>query len=404
MIDFSPHLPKRPQTDPQYVPELVECMLSTARERGASDLHLVPTASGLEMKWRIDGVLQSVRTFPSEIAPRVVARLKILSQLLTYQSDMPQEGRIREPTGNVEMRVSTFPTLFGEKAVVRMFVGSGKFRMLDELGLAPEILDRLRLALAGTSGLILLAGPAGSGKTTTVYASLRELVDKSGAGRSLVSLEDPIEAVVEGVSQSQVNIAAGFTLDAGLRSLVRQDPEVLLVGEIRDRATAEIVFQAALTGHLVLTTFHAGSAAGAIGRLSDMGIEPYLLRSGLRTIVCQRLVRKLCHCATPLQEVSETGSVEAEQMGLRVKALRTARGCNDCQQTGYRGRMVLAEMLQPEATDLGRAILSRGDTAELHAQAEQAGMVSLEQRGIAAVEAGLTTPAEIRRVLGMFEG
>ncbi len=401
MIDFSPHLPKRPQTDPQYVPELVECMLGTARDRGASDLHLVPTAGGLEMKWRIDGVLQSVRTFPSEIAPRVVARLKILSQLLTYQSDMPQEGRIREPTGNVEMRVSTFPTLFGEKAVVRMFVGSGKFRTLNELGLAPEILDRLRVALAGTSGLILLAGPAGSGKTTTVYASLRELVDKSGAGRSLVSMEDPIEAVVEGVSQSQVNVAAGFTLDAGLRSLVRQDPEVLLVGEIRDRATAEIVFQAALTGHLVLTTFHAGSAAGAIGRLSDMGIEPYLLRSGLRTIVCQRLVRKLCHCATPLREVTEQAADDgAERLGLRVKALRTARGCNDCQQTGYRGRMVLAEMLQPEATDLGRAILSRGDTAELHALAEQAGMVSLERRGIAAVEAGLTTPAEIRRVLG----
>jgi hypothetical protein len=224
----------------------------------------------------------------------VVARLKVLAELLTYRTDVPQEGRIRGGPGDVEMRVSTFPTLFGEKAVVRLFAGPGRFLRPEDLGLPPEIRATLGRLLGETSGAILLAGPAGSGKTTTIYACLRELVAASAGTRSLATLEDPIEVAVPGVAQAQVNPAAGFDLGAGLRSLLRQDPEVIAVGEIRDRATAEVAFQAALTGHLVLSTFHAGSAAGVVGRLSDMGIEPYVLRSGVRAIICQRLVRTLC--------------------------------------------------------------------------------------------------------------
>jgi general secretion pathway protein E len=259
--------------------------------------------------------------------------------------------------------------------------------------LPAEIVDSLRRLLDETAGVILLTGPAGSGKTTTIYAALRELANKTQGGRSLVSLEDPIEVVVQGVSQSQVNPAAGFDMAGGLRSLLRQDPEVMMVGEIRDRGTAETVFQASLTGHLVLTTFHAGSAAQAINRLSDMGIEPYLLRSGVRAILCQRLLRRLCSCA-------KSSAEEEARLGLAVGVVRIPSGCPECAGTGYRGRFVLTEMLLPSHSDLGRAILSRSDARELENLAVEAGMVTQRQRASDAVAAGWTSPAEVRRVLG----
>jgi type II secretory ATPase GspE/PulE/Tfp pilus assembly ATPase PilB-like protein len=212
-----------------------------------------------------------------------------------------------------------------------------------------------------------------------------------------VTLEDPIEAVVEGVSQSQVNLAAGFDMPTGLRSLVRQDPDVIMVGEIRDRGTAETVFQASLTGHLVLTTFHAGSAAGSISRLSDMGIEPYLLRSGVLGIVCQRLLRRLCECADSAED-------PAGRLGLAVEGYRVPVGCEQCGGTGYRGRLIIAEMLLPEPGELGRAILSRSDAAQLEELAVQAGMVTRWKRAEAAVASGWTSPAEVRRVLGFRGG
>jgi general secretion pathway protein E len=390
---FRRELSRRNAADPQYVTGLVELLLAEARGALASDIHVQPTAEGLEIRWRIDGVLQGVGTLPAALAPNVVARLKVLADLLTYRTDVPQEGRIRDGPGAIEMRVSTFPTLFGEKAVVRLFAGSGRLLRLEDLGLPAEILQTLGRLLRETSGAILLAGPAGSGKTTTLYACLRELVAASGGARSLATLEDPIEVAVPGVAQSQVNPAVGFDLQVGLRSLLRQDPEVIAVGEIRDRSTAEVAFQAALTGHLVLSTFHAGSAAGVIGRLSDMGIEPYMLRSGVRAIVCQRLVRTLCSCARAADD-------PGPMLGLPVARARVAVGCDACRGTGYRGRTVLAELLVPEATELGRAILSRLDVAQLEDLAVAAGMVTLLQRAGHAVEAGLTDPAEVRRVLG----
>jgi type II secretory ATPase GspE/PulE/Tfp pilus assembly ATPase PilB-like protein len=238
-----------------------------------------------------------------------------------------------------------------------------------------EIETALRQLLAETSGAILITGPAGSGKTTTVYACLREVVRTSEGRRSVVSLEDPIEMALPGVSQSQVQPAAGFDLPTGLRSLMRQDPEVILVGEIRDRPTVETVFQAALTGHLVLSTFHSGSAAGAISRLIDMGIEPYLLKSGVRALLHQRLVRRLCACAKT--------------------------GCTECRHTGYRGRMVLAEQLPPLVGDLGEAVISRRDSHELARLATAAGMTAIAERAAAAVAEGQTDIAEVRRVLGL---
>lgn len=377
--------------DGQYAMQFVELLLDSARSLDASDIHLQPTPAGLELRLRIDGVLQTLGDFPAGVAANVVARLKVLADLLTYRTDVPQEGRIRS-AAPVEMRVSTFPTLYGEKAVVRLFAG-GRYLRIDDLGLPDEIADAVRRLLAETSGAILITGPAGSGKTTTAYACLRELVASSASGRSIVSLEDPIETAIAGVAQSQVNVAAGFDLATGLRSLMRQDPEVIMVGEIRDRATAEIAFQAALTGQLVLSTFHAPSAAGAISRLSDMGIEPYLLRSGVRAIISQRLVRRLCECRRRIDD-------DAALLGLPATAGWTAGGCEQCGGNGYRGRMVLAEMFTADATELGRAILSKSDAAELERLAAASGMTTRWHRAVAAVEAGLTSPAEVRRVLG----
>lgn len=380
--------------------ERVEDLLARAQAAGASDLHLTPTAEGLLVQWRIDGVLQDVTTLPAAIAPNVAARLKVLAGLLTYRTDVPQEGRIQGGAGGPERRVSSFPTLHGERVVVRLFADSGRFRVLDDLGLPAEVRTQLADLLRETSGALLLAGPAGSGKTTTLYACLRALVRHDGAQgrRSLASLEDPIEVAVPGVAQSQVNPAAGFDLATGLRSLLRQDPEVIAVGEIRDRATAEAALGASLTGHLVLSSFHAGSAAGAVGRLLDMGLEPYVLRSGLRAVLCQRLVRRLCDaCARATTD-------PADFLGLSVTQARLPVGCEGCGGSGYRGRLVLAEWLDVGSAAVGRAILERADVPALEAVALSSGLVSRWQRATQAVEAGQTSPIEVRRVLGLRDG
>ena len=331
--------------------------------------------------------------FPRGEAADVITRLKVLAELLTYKTDVPQEGRIRQTPGDIETRVSTFPTLHGERAVVRLFAAAGRFLYPEDLGLPEPALVELRRLLAETSGAMLVTGPAGSGKTTTLYACLRHIVRESGGARSIVSLEDPIESSVPGVAQSQVNAAAGFDLATGLRSVMRQDPEVIIVGEIRDRATAEGAIAASLTGHLVLTTFHAGSAAGAVSRLGDMGLEPYLLRSGMLAVFNQRLVRKLCPCAR------ET-TADADRLGLPVKRMWAAAGCEHCLNTGYSGRLVLVEMFAAQAGEIGRAILARSDASRIEELAVSAGMVTRWQRAVELIEAGLTTPAEVRRVLG----
>jgi type II secretory ATPase GspE/PulE/Tfp pilus assembly ATPase PilB-like protein len=384
------------QLDPsnaEYATKFVDQLLAAARENSASDVHLHPTQDGLDVRWRLDGVLQPVGCFPRGEAADIVNRLKVLAELLTYRNDRPQEGRIRhQQPGHVEVRVSSFPTLHGERAVIRMFAALGDYLYVDNLGLPDETTERLRLLLSETAGAIVVSGPAGSGKTTTAYACLRELVREANQGRSIVSLEDPIEVAVDGVSQSQVNAASDFDLATGLRSLMRQDPEVILVGEIRDSETAEATFQASLTGHLVVSTFHAASASGAISRLSDMGIEPYLLRSGILGILCQRLVRRLCECKQPMANLTD--------LGLRVTKAWKAVGCSKCLGSGYRGRMVLAEILESSNTELGRAILSRDDSRQLELLAIQAGMVPIRQRAFEAVESGQTSPQEVRRVLG----
>ena len=381
-----------------YATEAVDLLLSAAHEARASDLHLQPTPEGLAVQLRIDSVLQPVTRLPAQVAPNVVARLKVLAELLTYRTDMPQEGRIRSTPGQPEIRVSTFPTLHGERAVVRRFAADpGHLLNLDDLGLPADVLDALRSALAETSGLIVLSGPAGSGKTTTLYACLRELATSSAGHRCVATLEDPIESALPGVVQSQVNPSAGFTLESGLRSLLRQDPEVIAVGEIRDPATAEVAFQAALTGHLVLTTFHAGSASGTLGRLADMGIEPYLLRSGIRAILSLRLVRRLCDsCSRPIS------ASDPERLGLPLPSAQTALGCASCRGTGYQGRSPIAEFLRPGRDSVAQTVLARADVDRIEAAAIASGMIPLWDRALAAAASGQTSPAEIRRVFGLF--
>jgi general secretion pathway protein E len=374
--------------DAEYATKFVDQLLGGARQIQASDVHLLPTAEGLAVSWRSDGVLQSVGVFPSGSLSDVVTRLKVMADLLTYRTDVPQEGRIKGEAG-VEMRLSTLPTLHGEKAVVRLFQSALRFERLADLGFSDALRQQIEELIKSTTGAILVSGPAGSGKTTTLYALLRELSSQSGNGRSLVTLEDPIEVQVPGVTQSQASAAAGYDFASGLRAIVRQDPEVIMVGEIRDRATAEVALQASLTGQLVLSSFHAGSAATAISRLLDMGIEPYVLRSGVKAVISQRLVRKLCECAGP-------AGGDAKPNHERVPV-----GCEKCNGTGYRGRVLLAELLRPDCRELHEAILSRADAESLAELARNAGMVDLRTQAQQLVQAGLTSAEEITRVLGL---
>jgi type II secretory ATPase GspE/PulE/Tfp pilus assembly ATPase PilB-like protein len=383
--------------DASAVVAIVKRTLAAARDSGVSDVHFLPTVAGLSVRWRVDGVLHEIGVLPRAIAPNIVARLKVLAELLTYRTDIPQEGRIRSLPGEIEMRLSTLPTLHGEMAVLRLFGEGGPERRIHELGFPDDVRSRVERLLGETSGICVFAGPAGSGKTTTLYACLRELASSGPAARAIVSIEDPIEAAVPGVSQSQVNAASGYPLIQGLRAVVRLDPEVIAVGEIRDKEAGGVAMQAALTGHLVLTTFHAESAAGVVARLLDMGIEPEALRSGLRGVLAQRLVRKLCACATPSRD-------ERERMGLAVDHWLAPAGCESCRETGYRGRLPLVEWLPLDRGPVARAILDRMDLAWIEQAAIESGMTSRWDRARAAVSEGLTSAREIRRVLGFADG
>lgn len=382
-------------------------MLVASREVSASDLHLQPTDAGLDVRWRLDGVLQSIGTFPRGESTDPVTRLKVLAGLLTYRQDVPQEGRLQndrfgDAMCGVEMRVSTFPTLRGERAVVRLFNNSDQPWFLDDLGLPADISDTWHHRIAETSGALIVCGPAGSGKTTTAYASIRQIVNDTDGGRSVVTIEDPIEVEVAGVAQSQVNANSDFTMVTGLRSLLRQDPEVIFVGEVRDPQAAGITFQAALTGQLALSTFHANSAAAAISRLSDMGIEPYVLRSCIRGILHQRLVRKLCEdCKQPIASESDMAGWKIETRD-GIFASATGVGCQSCQGTGYRGRMLLAELLVPDDGSIRQDLISRSEVSEIEKFAVANGMVTVRERAVTAIRAGKTSPAEARRVLGFL--
>lgn len=377
--------------DVQYATRFVELLLRAAATCRASDVHLQPTSDLLAISWRLDGMLHFLGEFPRGTATDIVTRLKVLAGLLTYRTDVPQEGRLRGLTNDLDMRISTYPTMHGERAAVRLFAAAEQLLLPESLGLNHADCRKWCELLRARSGVLIVAGAAGSGKTTTAYASLRNIQRESANSRSILTIEDPMEVAIPGLAQSQVNSAAGFDLATALRSALRQDPEVLLIGEVRDPEVAQGVFNAALTGHLVLTTMHAGSAAQAICRLAEMSIEAYLLHSGLRAVLHQRLVRRLCRCAVPIEGL-------VEMLGIPADHGRRPVGCSDCLGTGYAGRALVAELLQFRADTDPWLTASRPVSREVEQAAIAKGMISSWKRGIELVSAGTTSPAELLRV------
>lgn len=373
------------------VAELVEGILTEAIEFGASDIHFEPTHSHLLIRYRLDGSLKTVETLPGAIRDNVIARLKVLGNLLTYRNDIPQEGRIegiKEGTaanaGKVtDKRLAVFPTIYGQRAVVRIFYENQGLMELTKLGFNDYIQSALTTFTARNQGVLLLTGPAGSGKSTTLSALLRHILQQC-PGKSIVALEDPVERAIDGITQVQIDPHGELTFPTALRSLLRQDPQVLMIGEIRDAETAQIGIEAGLTGHLLMSTMHSGSCSGALLRLLEMGIEPYQVTSGITAILNQRLVRRLCeHCKKP------SGHGTAAPVG-----------CKACHETGYRGRVLLAEMVQLDGP-LRQAILERCDMETLEALLASRGHMNLQQDGRRLVSQGITSEDEIRRVCGV---
>ena len=345
---------------------LVEKLVQQAEQAGASDIHLQMQGQTAQVMFRLDGVMTQVSTFPAGVAERVVGRIKFLARLRTYQDTLPQDGRIEKAevgTRN-DLRVATYPTVTGEKVVLRLFTETGA-KPLDELGLPEAARQEVERCLRQPSGLILLTGPAGSGKTTTIYACLGYLI--RGGGRHIITVEDPVEQILPGVMQTEIAELRGLTFAVAARHLLRQDPQVLVIGEIRDEETATIVVRAALTGHLVISTLHAGSCRGVLERLLVMCADHYAVGSALSLILNQRLMRRLCGAC---------GGV----------------GCAACLQTGYHGRLPVVECL-PVSDEVRTRLRQEGPAAVFP-------LPSLAQAAHDCVKAGLTSAVELERVLG----
>jgi type IV pilus assembly protein PilB len=384
----------RLKPDENPIVRLVHDVLQDAIRMGSSDIHFEPFEREMRVRLRQDGMLRPHRIIPGRSQPEVVSRLKIMANLDIAERRRPQDGRIRVEgaAGTVDVRVSTLPTDHGEKVVLRILDKGSVPLNLDSLGLASAPLAQLDVALKQPYGLILMTGPTGAGKTTTLYASLNRVKSPEV---NVVTVEDPIEYKLEGIIQTAVKQEVGYTFANALRTILRQDPNVILVGEIRDRETADIAVRASLTGHLVLSTLHANDAPGAIARLLDMGIEPFLLASALTLIGAQRLVRKVCpHCAEP-SEPRGLSHADAEDIA-GVEGFRKGRGCGYCGRTGYSGRLGVYEIM-PVSEALRNGIGAKRDTQSLRDIAVAEGMVGLRRDGIIKASQGLTTLDEVYR-------
>lgn len=371
----------------QDVVALVDDLLGKAVEFAASDVHFEPTSSEMIVKFRLDGVLNTIERVPKSLSDNVIARLKVLGGLLTYRNDVPQEGRIQTlgsaDDSVVDRRIAIFPTIHGQRAVVRILYGSRGLAELDQLGFSEQILTRLKQIAVKSQGVLVLTGPAGSGKSTTLAAVLRHVL-KDSPGKSVVTLEDPVEIRIDGATQVQIDPYGQMTFPIALRSLLRQDPQVLMIGEIRDAETARIGIEAGLTGHLLLTTMHSGTPAGALLRLLEMGIEPYQVTSSISAVLNQRLVRRLC-----------------DNCKKRIRSeLFEPVGCDTCFGTGYKGRILIAEMVQLDG-QLRRAILAKADLDELESLLLTRGHTNMLLDGQRLIDGGVTTQQELNKVCGI---
>jgi type IV pilus assembly protein PilB len=392
----------REQVEAAPVVKLVNGVLARAADEGASDIHFEPQARDLLIRFRHDGVLHEIMTIPKRLQAGVISRLKIMADLDIAERRVPQDGRIGLTVGGrpIDMRVASLPTVYGEKVVIRLLDRSNVMLRLEELGFSDQALNRYRRSFQKPYGAILVTGPTGSGKSTTLYATLNILNTRD---KNIITVEDPVEYRLAGINQVQINPKAGLTFASGLRSILRCDPDIVMVGEVRDKDTAQIAIESALTGHLVLSTLHTNDAPGALSRLTEMGVEPFLTASAVDCVIAQRLVRKLCeYCREPHNPTHEI----LRQVGFSSDAiagkgeipLYRAVGCPRCNGTGYKGRMAIYEiMLVTEAIE--RLIVERKSADEIGRVARAEGMLALRQDGLERVLQGLTSIEEISRVI-----
>lgn len=387
----------------EKVAEIVTHILSFAVKARASDIHIEPQEKTTRIRYRIDGILQEKLTTPRELHDALVSRIKILSGMKIDEKRVPQDGRFnfRSEAEEVDLRVSTLPTTWGEKVVMRLLKKTGGVPDLAELGLRGRALRNLEEAILRPHGIILITGPTGSGKTTTLYSIIQKI---NTPKVNIVTLEDPIEYKIQGVNQVQINPGAGLTFASGLRSFLRQDPNIILVGEIRDQETADLAIQASLTGHLVFATLHTNDAAGALPRLLDMGAEPFLLASSITAIVAQRVVRKI-HDECKVRYEPEGKALEEMRSVLgslwpkdkEVASFYKGQGDKECNNTGYYGRVGVFEVI-PVSEKIARVILERGTSSQIEKLAREEGMVTMKQDGYLKVIEGVTTLEEVLRV------
>ncbi|MSO19393.1 MAG: type II secretion system protein GspE [Acidobacteria bacterium] len=385
---------------------LVNHLISRAVERSASDIHLEPMEKQFHVRYRLDGVLHAADSPPRELQAAVISRVKLMAKLNIAERRLPQDGRIQLKIlgREVDLRVSTLPTLHGESVVMRLLDRSESGRYdLKSLGFSDAMMTRMEHFEKLSFGMFLVTGPTGSGKSTTLYSALRGM---NTAERKVITIEDPVEYQINGVNQIHVNPQIGLTFAAGLRHIVRQDPDVIMVGEIRDRETADIAIRAALTGHLVLSTLHTNDAPSAITRLTDMGMENYLLTSSIVAVLAQRLVRVLCTICKKEEKVSvawlrSLGLAPSEMPADRQVPIWRGPGCDACDHTGYRGRVGIFELMELDE-ELRRLIVANADAVELARSARGRGMRTLLEDGMEKVLTGVTTPEEILRVTQIF--
>lgn len=377
---------------------LVNHMISQAVKAGASDIHIEPFQDVLKVRYRIDGILYEMLTPPKGVQASLISRIKVMAKMNIAEKRVPQDGRAQVRIGNqeIDIRISTVPTSHGERLVMRLLNKSGYFLEFSEFGLSKDNYQIIHKIIRQNNGIVLVTGPTGSGKTTTLYAALSEI---NSPDKNIITIEDPVEYNLKGIGQIQVNAKTGVTFAKGLRSIVRQDPDIVLIGEIRDLETAEIAIQSALTGHLVFSTLHTNDSAGAVTRLVDLGVEPYLISSSVNSVVAQRLVRVLCNDCKEGYRLDESHIKALNGSGEKFlgEFVYKPKGCPKCFNTGYSGRQAIFEIMLMDDT-LKSLVLQTSDANQIKAAALRAGMVTLRRDGMIKVLKGITSIDEVLRV------